>query len=84
MVFMKLFLGQDKSSYNMSVIAIYILILFVAFLICVIISSKLNIYNSRGNKNIQTKINTTNDIQMQVLNESAATIEDIRGAEDEQ
>lgn len=84
MIFMNLFFGQDNSSYNMSMIFVYLLILFVAFIICILVSNRLNIYNSRVNKNINTKISITNELQVEALNEAAATSEEVRGAEDEQ
>jgi len=81
MIFMNSFLEQDKSSYNMSMVIIYVLILTVAFIIAVIVSNKLNVYNNKTDNNTST---TINELQMQVMNETAATTTDIRGTEDEQ
>jgi len=35
------------SSYNVSMVIIYILVITVAFVVCLIISNKLDIYNNR-------------------------------------
>jgi len=84
MIFMELFLDQDKTSYHMSMILIYILFLTITFVICLIISNKLNIYNNKENKSISTKIDNENELQLQLMNEIAVAAGDIRGTEDEQ
>lgn len=84
MIFISCFLEQDSSTYNMNMIATYFFILLLAFFICVILSSRLNIYNSSIKQNFQIKTDTANESQKQTMNEVATTFEDIRGAEDEQ
>ena len=84
MIFMNSFLDQDQSSYNMSMVLIYVLVLTVAFIMAVIISNKLNIYNNRVDKNSGTTINAVNELKMQAMNETAVAAEDIRGTKDEQ
>lgn len=84
MIFLQLLIGQDSSSYNMNMIGTYLFILFIAFVVCVVISNKLNIYRSTMNESIQVKLDTANELQSEALNEAAATTEEIRGAEDEQ
>jgi len=84
MIFMNLFLNQDSSTYNMSMVLIYILVLTVAFIIAVIISNKLKIYkNNKVSNNASTTVNKVNESQMKVMNETAAAV-DIRGIQDEQ
>ena len=82
-----LYLNQDKSTFNISLICIYILILILAFIICVLISQKLNVYATSYKKEIQskfsTKSHTGNEILKQAIGEVAATAEDTMGAEDE-
>jgi len=84
MIFMNSFLDQDQSSYNMSMVLIYVLVLTVAFIMAVIISNKLNIYNNRVDNNSGTTINAVNELKMQAMNETAVAAEDIRGTKDEQ
>ena len=82
-----LYLDQDQSAYSINMICIYILVLLVAFIVCVIISQKLNVYATSYKKEIQykfsTKSHTGNEILKQAIGEVAATEEDTMGAEDE-
>jgi len=82
-----LYLRQDQSTYSMDMICIYILVLIVAFIICVIISKKLNVYATNYKKEIKSKFTTKShmgkELQVQILKEMAATAEDLRGDEDE-
>lgn len=84
MIFLKFILGNDSNSYNMNMIGIYLFILCIAFVVCVVISNKLNIYRSKMNDSIWKKIDTADELQSEAMNEAAATTEEIRGTEDEQ
>lgn len=81
------FMGADNHAYNMNMVMIYILIAFIAFVICVIISTKLNIYKSprikKASNNMIHISAMENSIQQQVMNEVAATLEDTKGTKDE-
>jgi len=50
MDFLVIFFGQDNSSYSMTMIIIYILVIIMAFALCVLISHKLNIYSYKMHK----------------------------------
>jgi len=54
----KLFFNQDESSYNFTMIVIYIVITLAALAICVIISHKLKIYSPKNYKNTSGTIST--------------------------
>jgi len=84
MIFMNSFFTHDNGTYNMSMVLIYILVLTVAFVIAVIISNKLNVYNNKAANSTRVSINTVNGLKMKVLNETAAATECIRGTKDEQ
>ena len=82
-----LFLGQVKITNSVNMIGIYLLVLIVAFIVCMIISQKLNVYTTGYKKEIKskfdTKFQTGIELQRQVLEEVAATADNLRGAEDE-
>lgn len=59
MNYLKLFFTQDKSSYNITMIVIYIVITLAALAVCVIISNKLKIYGPKVYKSLNKKINKT-------------------------
>ena len=84
---MNLLLDQGQHTYSISMICIYLSVLMVAFIVCVIISQKLNVYTTDYKKVIKskshTKYNAGDELQEQALKEVAATAEDLRGAEDE-
>ena len=82
---LELFIGQDISTYNMDMVFVYVLVLIVAFIVCVIWSNKLNVYSPKMNKEINNIVTTLNcDSLTEVLDEVAATLADTRGEEDEQ
>jgi len=59
MDFFKMFFGQDNSSYSLTMIIIYIVVVMVAFGICVLISHKLKIYSHKTYKakaNVKFKV----------------------------
>ena len=81
-----LYLDQDQSTYSFNMICIYIAVLIVAFILCVIISQKLKVYNTSYKKEIKSKFNTKfnggNQSQTQALEEMAATAQDSKGDKD--
>ena len=82
---LELFIGQDISTYNMDMVFVYLLVLIVAFIVCVIWSNKLNVYIPKIKKDINNIVTTLNcDPLTEVLNDVAATSADTRGDEDEQ
>lgn len=77
-----LLFGQDYSYYNMNVVLFYIFIAFILFVICVIISNKLNIYsNSKHTRNSRDDglKESEKELSKAVINEIAATCEDTKG-----
>jgi len=84
MNFLELFIGRDLGTYNIDMIIIYVVVLIVAFTVCVILSNNLNVYNPRMNKDISNTVATADHIlQTEVLDEVAATSVDSVGAKDE-
>ena len=84
MNFLELFIGRDLGTYNIGMIIIYVVVLIVAFTVCVILSNNLNVYNPRMNKDISNTVATADHIlQTEVLDEVAATSVDSVGAKDE-
>ena len=82
---LELFIGQDISTYNMDMVFVYVLVLIVAFIVCVIWSNKLNVYSPKMNKEINNIVSTLNgDPLTETLNDVAATSADTWGDEDEQ
>ena len=83
MNFLELFIGRDLGTYNIDMIIIYVVVLIVAFTVCVILSNNLNVYNPRMNKNINKVTIAERILQKEVLDEVAATTADSVGAKDE-
>ena len=82
---LELLIGRDIGTYHIDMIIIYIVVLIVAFIVCVILSNNLNVYNPRMNKDISNTATTADHIlQAEVLDEVAATSVDSVGAKDEQ
>ncbi|SEW41948.1 hypothetical protein [[Clostridium] fimetarium] len=81
---LELLIGQDIGTYNIDMIIIYIVVLIVAFIVCVILSNNLNVYSPRMNKDINKVTTAEHILQAEVLDEVAATSVDSVGAEDEQ
>jgi len=60
MNFLEMFLGQDNSSYSLTMMIIYVVVIIAAFGLCVHISRKLKIYSHKGYKATTTTITTDN------------------------
>ncbi|SEW41943.1 hypothetical protein [[Clostridium] fimetarium] len=58
MEILKLFFNQDESSYNFTMIVIYIVVTSAALAICLIISHKLKIYRPKNYKTATITIST--------------------------
>jgi len=84
---MDLLFDQDIYTYNINLIGIYILVLIVAFIVCVVISQNMNVYATSYKREIKSKFNIKfnngNESNEQALKEVAATTEELMGAEDE-
>ena len=80
---LELLIGRDIGTYHIDMIIIYIVVLIVAFIVCVILSNNLNVYNPRMNKNINKVTIAERILQKEVLDEVAATTADSVGAKDE-
>ena len=81
---LELLVGQDINTYNIDMIFVYIFVLVVAFIICVILSHKLNVYSPKKNNDINRTVITHNhELPADVLDEVAATSVDSGGVEDE-
>lgn len=58
MKIIRLITGTDTNSYNMNIILIYFIILIIAFIVCLVISQKINIYGSKElNQDIESNDN---------------------------
>ena len=80
---LELLIGRDIGTYHIDMIIIYIVVLIVAFIVCIILSNKLNVYNPRMNKDINKVTIAERILQKEVLDEVAATTADNVGAKDE-
>ena len=60
MSFLKMLLGQDNSSYSLTMMIIYVVVIIAAFGLCVHISRKLKIYSHKGYKATTTNITVEN------------------------
>ena len=60
MNFLEMFLGDDNSSYSLTMIIIYVVVIVAAFGLCVHISRKLKIYSHKGYKATTTNITAEN------------------------
>lgn len=87
MHFQNLFLEIDQGIYNLNMILFYILVLLIAFIICALISKKLNIYGKKIKSFPDETVNIaefeSKDILL-ALDEAAATSDKFRGNENEQ
>lgn len=60
MKFLKMFLSQENSSYNLTMIIIYIVVIIAAFGLCVIVSHKLKVYSPKIGKTVNNTVSTEN------------------------